>query len=52
MDMWLKKPTTKLQSSYKKKELKHMYEDKKCQDTMYEYDDSKNQSSKCSDKIC
>ena len=47
--MWLKK-AAKLQSSYKKKELKYMYEDKKCQDTMCEHDDSKSQSTtkKCS----
>ena len=52
-DMQLKKPA-KLQSSYKKKELKYMYEDKNCQDTICEYDDSKSQSimKKCSDKNC
>ena len=42
-DMQLKKPA-KLQSSYKKKELKYMYEDKNSQDTMCEYDDSKSQA--------
>ena len=52
-DVQLKKPT-KLQSSYKKKGLKYMYEDKNCQDTMCEYDDYKSQSTmkKCSDKNC
>ena len=50
--MQLKEPA-KLQSSYKKK-LKYMYEDKNCQDTMCEYDDSKSQSTmkRCSDKNC
>ena len=51
--MWLKKQA-KLQSSYKKRESKYTYEDKNCQDTMCEYDDSKSQSTmkKCSDKNC
>ena len=52
MDVQLKKPTAKLQSSYKKRALKHMYEDKKCQDTMCEHDDSKSQSARNSDKNC
>ena len=52
-DMQLKKPA-KLESSYKEKELKYIYEDKNCQDTMCEYYDSKSQSAmkKCSDKNC
>ena len=52
MDMQLKKPA-RLQSSYKKKdELKYAYEDKNCQDTTSEYNDSKCQSFKCLDKNC
>ena len=42
-NMWLKK-SAKLQSFYKKKEFKYIYEDKNCQDTICEYDDSKSQS--------
>ena len=53
MDVWLQKPA-KLQSSYKRKELKHMYEGKRCQDTVSEYNDSKGQSTvkMFSDKNC
>ena len=52
-DMWLKKQA-KLQSSFKKKELKYMYKDKNCHDTMCEYDGPKSESTmkKCSDKNC
>ena len=50
-DMQFKKPS-KLKSSYKKKELTYIYEDKNCQDTMCENTDYKSQSSKCSDKNC
>ena len=54
MDVQLKKPA-KLKSSYKKKdELKYVYKNKNCQDTICECDDFESQSTVrlCSDMNC
>ena len=51
MDMQLKKPAPAKESSFMEKYVP-LYKDKNCQATICEYNDSKSQSSRWSDKNC